>query len=401
MGRGVSARVQLLWLTVAHGTVDAYALMVPFLLPILLEGTAGRPGLSPPGQRELYAGVFAAMSAASTSLGQLGFALLADRARNAAFLWGGLAVAAFGMSLVGLAPNLPLAFALVLIGGMGVAAFHPQATVAARLVSKAQGLGVSVFVTGGNIGQSVGPFLLIVALSAFGPRAFAPAMIPGIALALLLIPTLSGVVNGNGETRRAERPTGPIPYRALGVLFALVVLRTLAFTGFLNFLSLYLKDRGFGDIARAGVMSGFIFFGSVGMLLGGLLSDRLPRTPLLLASLLLPSPAWIGVLHTQGLAFFGLLFLGNFLFQFSTPIYIVLGQEAMPERANVATSLMMGTAWGTAGLLALPVGAIANSIGLTPTLTGLALIPVAAVVLLLAMPKQSDHDAKVLELSAS
>lgn len=368
-----------LWiLTVAHGVVDAYALLVSFLLPILLGE------LAPSHRREVYAGLFAAVGAVASSLGQTGFALLSDRTRKPFFLWGGLATAAVGMSLVGLSPNLPTAFGLVLAGGLGVAAFHPQATVAARRVSRNKGWGVSFFVTGGNVGQAVGPFLLIFALERFGRQAFAFAMLPGVVLAFLLIPAFRGVLNGVPFSSGRNS----IPYRSLGVLFLLVVARTLAYTGFLNFMSLYLSDVGFRDVVRAAVLSGFVLFGSAGILAGGFLSDRWFRLPLIVVSSLAPTPLWIGALHVEGLLFFLLLFIGNFLYQSSTSVFIVLGQEVFPERSNLATSLMMGAAWGTAGLLALPVGAVANVVGLVPVLTGLATLPVAATPLITFLPSR-------------
>jgi len=384
---------QLFALTVAHGVVDAYALIVPFLLPILLAD------LAPSNQREFYAGLFAAVVAVASSLGQTGFAFLSDRTGKPVFLWGGLVAAAVGMSLVGLAPNLPTAFGLVLMGGFGVAAFHPQATVASRRVSRNEGLGVSFFVTGGNMGQAIGPFLLIFALSRFGREVFALAMLPGVALALLLIPMLRGIVNGAGSFD-GEHGRSPIPYRPLGALFSLVVLRTLAYTGFLSFLSLYLSDRGLSDVARAGVMSGFIFFGSVGILIGGALSSRSSRLPLIVGSSLIPAPLWIGALHAEGFVFFALLFVGNLIYQSSTSVFIVLGQETMPERSNLATSLVMGAAWGTAGLLALPVGATANVIGLLPTLTGLAAIPVVATPLIGLLPSRLYREASSVGVSS-
>lgn len=383
-----------LWiLTMAHGTVDAYALIVPFLLPILLEE------LAPSHQRELYAGLFAAVGATASSLGQTGFALLSDRMRKPFFLWGGLATAAVGMSLVGLSPNLPTAFGLILAGGLGVAAFHPQATVAARRVSPNGGWGVSFFVTGGNLGQAIGPFLLIFALSQFGREAFASAMVPGIVLAFLLIPAFRGIVNGVSSL--PHRRENSIPYRFLGVLFVLVVARTLAYTGFLNFMSLYLRDLGLGDVSRAAVLSGFILFGSMGILLGGVLSDRWFRLPLIVVSSLIPAPLWIGSLHVEGFLFFFLLFVGNFLYQSSTSVFIVLGQEIFPARSNLATSLMMGAAWGTAGLLALPVGAVANVVGLVPTLTTLAILPVAVMPLIALLPSQTHRGRSLVASEAS
>jgi FSR family fosmidomycin resistance protein-like MFS transporter len=386
MRKTISARTELLWLSLAHAVVDAYALIVPFLLPSLLST------LAPAGRRELFAGVFAALGAAATSLGQVGFAVLSDRAPNRAYLWGGLLVAACGMSIVGLSPSLLVALALVLAGGLGVAAFHPPATVAASRLGRAHSMGVSLFITGGNVGQAVGPLLLIVAYAHWGAGAFVPAAAPGVLLAaaLWLFAVGSGPRHGPHDLGG-----GRFPVRSLAVLYTCVALRTLTIIGFLNFLSLFLRDAGLSDVRRAMVMSGFILFGSLGILLGGALCDRLPRLPLVLLSSLLPAPLFASALYLEGALFLTALFGANFVFQLSTPVFILMGQETMPQRANVATSLMMGAAWGTAGLLNLPVGAIANAHGIRPTLTGLALAPAAAMALLALFPVASPASGGV------
>ncbi|MDA1191802.1 MAG: MFS transporter [Candidatus Poribacteria bacterium] len=387
MSTPASPRAQFLWLTSAHAIIDAYALSVPFLLPILLTR------LAPDDQRELYAGLLAATAAASTSLGQILFAFLADRRPSIWFLSGGLMVGAVGMSLLGLAPTLPIAFLVILVGGMGVASFHPQSTATVgRIASKARGFGISFFITGGNVGQAVGPLALMYALTLFGSSVFLPAMIPGLLIALVVWRSVN--VSHDRPIHAAvteRRPLAPIPYKPLIVLFLLVALRTVTLTGFLTFMSLFLEDLHLSDMARSGVLSGFLLFGSIGMLVGGSLSDRFPRIPLLAASILIPVPLFVGAIYTHGAMFVALLLVGNFIFQFSTPIYIVLGQETMPDRVNVASSIVMGAAWGTAGLMNIPIGAIANQIGLQTTLIGIGLLPAVASVLLFLLPKESKR----------
>lgn len=379
MFKPASARAQLLWLTVTHGVVDAYALSVPFILPILLDRVA------PENYRAFFAGAFAATVAASTSIGQVGFAWLADRGVRAPFLWIGIGAAAVGMSLLGLAPNLATAFALMLAGGFGVAAFHPQsALAAARLSNHARGFGMSVFIFGGNVGQALGPLALILAYSAWSTAVFAPSMVLGLVLCV----ALGRMYVTIARESTAYENTGPFWSRSLFVLFLIVTVRTLAMVGFLNFLSLYLdQEMGLAHVRRALVLSGFILCGSLGMLLGGSLSDRFARLPLLLTSLVLPTPIFLVALQSEGLAFPLLLLAANFVLQLTTPLYIVLGQETMERPSNLATSFVMGGAWGTAGLLQLPIGAIANTVGLAPVLGGLSLLPAAAALLLPFLPR--------------
>ncbi len=379
MFQPTKARTQLLWLTLTHGVVDAYALSVPFILPILLDRVA------PENYRAFLAGALAATVAASTSIGQVGFAWLADRDVKAPFLLVGVGTAAVGMSLLGIAPNLPAAFLLMLVGGLGVAAFHPQSAVAASRLSKgARGLGMSFFIVGGNLGQAVGPLLLMLAYASWSTAAFAPSMVVGLALCVTFGRMYIAVARDN----EVQPNAGPFWSRSLFVLYLIVTVRTLVILGFLNFLSLYLdRELGLSDMRRSLVLSGFILFGSVGMLGGGVLADRFARLPLLLFSLVAPTPIFLLALRAEGLAFPLLLLGANLILQLTTPLYIVLGQETMEHPSNLATSFVMGGAWGTAGLVMLPIGAVANAVGLAPVLAGLSFLPAATALLLPFLPR--------------
>ena len=375
------ARSAFAWLVVGHAAVDAYALVVPFLTPILLARLVAEES------QALYAGAFAAAVALSTSFGQTAFGFFADRAGSTAFMWAGLAVAAVGMGCLGLAPTLPVALIVMGIGGLGVAAFHPTAVVAAgRLAGKARGSGISIFLTGGNIGQAIGPFLLILALARWGPSAFVWSIFPGLVLALLLARFAQRAPATPRRSPNQVPHQGDIPYGPLTALFLLVTIRTVTVIGFLYFLAIYLSnDLALNNIPRAAIQAGFIFLGSMGILLGGWLSDRMPRMPLLVCSIVLPVPLLMLALRVDTAPFVVLLLIGNFLMQAASPIYVVLAQEVMPGRQNVASSVAMGAAWGAAGLLALPLGAVAGHFGLVPVLTSLAALPLLALPLLLVI----------------
>jgi FSR family fosmidomycin resistance protein-like MFS transporter len=142
------------------------------------------------------------------------------------------------------------------------------------------------------------------------------------------------------------------------------------------------------------VQAGFIFSGSMGIMLGGWMSDRMRRLPLLIVSLAAPVPILLAALQLGGVAFVTLLLLGNFLMQAASPIYLVLAQEAMPTRRNIASSLAMGAAWGAAGLATLPIGAIAGSLGLVPVLKVLAILPLVALPLMLLLSPEAPSRAK-------
>ena len=69
---------------------------------------------------------------------------------------------------------------------------------------------------------------------------------------------------------------------------------------------------------------------------------------------------------------------GGLFLQSTLPVNVTFGQSIAPVSAATVSSLMMGFGWGTGGLSVPFVGLVANRIGIEPTLSGLALVPLAA-----------------------
>ena len=144
---------------------------------------------------------------------------------------------------------------------------------------------------------------------------------------------------------------------------------------------------------RSAVIAIFTFAGSMGIMVGGWLSDRLNRYVLLLFSLLVAPPLFYTALHllansshTIGLLFWGfniLLFAGNFILSSSITVNIVLSQESLPGHENIASSFMMGAAWGVAGFLNYPVSLLSDRFGRMGLLNRLALLPLLTSVLMI------------------
>ena len=159
--------------------------------------------------------------------------------------------------------------------------------------------------------------------------------------------------------------------------------------GVLNFLSLHLDQQDFSNIERSAVLSLFVLAGSIGIMTGGSLSDRINRYTLLRFSLLVAPPILYAALHSSGALFLILLFLGNFTLSTSVTINIVLAQQLLPKHESLASSFAMGAAWGTAGLLNYPVGMIGDRIGLPKLLDGLVMLPLATSVLTLFLKRET------------
>src|SRR6185503_4890460 len=108
---------RLALLALAHFTIDAYSSFFSPLLPLLVT----KLHLS-----MTLVGTLVALASLSSSMSQPLFGWLGDRIRRPWFVAFGPLTAAIFLSCVGLAPSYGALVALLMLGGIGVAAFHPQ-----------------------------------------------------------------------------------------------------------------------------------------------------------------------------------------------------------------------------------------------------------------------------------
>src|SRR5207249_11304877 len=145
-----------------HLATDLANAALPALLPFLRE----RFSLS----YTAVGGVVLA-SQASSSLIQPLFGLWSDRRGAMWLLPAGVALAGVGVALAADAPSYWLVVLLVLISGIGVAAFHPEGSKFAGFVSgRKRASGMAWFSIGGNMGFALGPIATKVLIAAFGLR---------------------------------------------------------------------------------------------------------------------------------------------------------------------------------------------------------------------------------------
>src|SRR5712692_6605149 len=150
MRRIIAPRLALL--AAAHFSIDAYSSFFSPLLPLLVT----RLHLS-----LTRVGALVALASVASSFSQPLFGFLSDRVHRPWFVAVGPPVAALFLSAIGLAPSFGGLVALLVLGGIGVAAFHPQAAVLASGLSTSRSLAMSVFVTGGTLGFSLGPLYAV------------------------------------------------------------------------------------------------------------------------------------------------------------------------------------------------------------------------------------------------
>src|SRR5918912_4011661 len=136
-------------LSSGHFATDLAGGSLPALLPFLKDKFALSYTLI---------GVLVLAFEVTSSLIQPLFGLWSDRRGALWLLPSGVALAGIGMALAADAPSYGLVFACVLLSGIGIAAYHPEASKFAAYASgRRRASGMSLFNVGGNLGFALGP----------------------------------------------------------------------------------------------------------------------------------------------------------------------------------------------------------------------------------------------------
>ena len=351
-------------LALGHFTIDTYSSFFLPLLPLLAE----RLGLN-------YAmiGGLTAIASLSSSFMQPLFGVASNRTRRPWFVVFGPLIAATFMASVGWASSYEMLVALLFLGGIGVAMFHPQTAMLAGASSAQRGLAMSFWVTGGTLGWALGPAYATAIVNRFGLERTWVAAIPGLVVCALLFAWFARLTPHPPERRERAALAELRPVlRPLLLLYFAVVCRAAVSAGFATFLPLWVHERG-GDVARGGLLTTlYLTLGSIGGFAGGWLADRFGGRRVVSGSFAGAAPLYVLFFVVPEPFRFTMLVIGYCILQASLPVNVVLGQELSPRHSAMISSFLMGAAWGLGALLLYPIGAIADRFGLERALMVLA-----------------------------
>ena len=369
----------ILVLAGTHLLVDGYGNILAPLLPILIP----RFGLS-----LAAAGTLQMCFQLANSVSQLGFGHLADRWRPGRLLLVGPFVAVSILTLVGLAHNVWTLAAVLVAGGLGVAAFHPPAAALVhRFGGERRGLAMSFHISSGNVGQAIAPLVFAPFAERYGLALLPVLMVPALGALGFLLPRLPPVarlqdsvdIGGAGALRPYARP--------LTLLYLIVVLRTLTSLSFATFVPIMLVRGGMSVASAGGIIAAYMLATGLGGFAGGPVADAWGARRVIVLSLVSAVPFLVAAPHLRGWPFVAVLSVGGFLLQSTLPVNVTLGQTIAPVSAATVSSLMMGFAWGTGGLTVPFVGMLADRVGIERALGVMAFTPILAAALALQLPR--------------
>ena len=332
----------------------------------------------------------------TSSLIQPLFGYLSDQLARRWILPTSVFLCGVGLALLGVAPSYVAVLALVLVMGLGVAAWHPEGYKAATGVAgERKATALSWFSLGGNVGLALGPPVvtyLVTGLSLAGTLGMlAPtALVGGLILAGL--PRINRAAAPRGVTAAAARGVN-LP-AAMALLIFLVAIRSWATLGFTTFVPFYYVDDLKADPRLVGsVLFVFLGAGALGTVIAGPLADRWGPRPFMRWVFLAAIPFGLLFLHTSGVLAFVVLGLYGAVLTSSFSVSVVLGQAYLPRNAGMASGLIVGFAIGAGGLGVTALGWVADHYGLPAALTISALMPLAGFVSARFLPAPQDGDA--------
>ena len=281
---------------------------------------------------------------AATSFAQLLFAWWADRAPRRWLVWAGPLVGIVCVGLAGIAPSQWTLAGLLVIGGLGIAAFHPEGAAAAGMTFPSRrSRMMAVFALSGYLGQSIGPYLSARLTTAFGLRALLWCGAAGV-LALACLWThrshLPSPPARGRSARRDDAAGGEAGVWAL--LLSVGTLRIIPAIGVPLTIAYWIADREQIGATQSAFMFGV---GSGSIVCALLVRQRWERGVLWMLPLA-AAPCLAAIPHVPAAALPAAMGVTGFVLGVAMPVFISFGQQMLPHHPRAASSITMGVVGG-------------------------------------------------------
>jgi len=378
---GVNYKI-ILVLTLVHFTGDFYSSFLTPLLPAFVDKmslTLAQVGL--------ITGLVRFLSFIIQPV--VGY--MADRYETRSFVFAGLFLAFFSIPFCGIAPNFWILLLILCLGSFGSSVFHPSTTGMVNLYAgNRAGFAMSLFNTGGTLAFAIGPVFITWYVAAYGLEAMPFTLVIGLVSFIFCLKYLPKPVSENlsseGFFGTLKKTLGKV-YKAIFLIWLVMVLRAVAGQTFMTFMPIYLTNMGHGLPSVGLIVSLFILAGTLSGLLAGYMADRVGFRPIFFLSFLLMPPTLLLYLYLPG----SWVYVGSFLAGFTVlaplPLGVVMAQKLAPGSRAMVASLMMGFAYGLGGAISPGIGKLADIYGLETVLLYSSFVPVACLVLIAMFPK--------------
>lgn len=361
------------WLTLGHGVIDSYSSFINPILPFIAANI----------------GATLAMAACALSASQLFssilqpvFGFFADKCRKRFFVFWGIILASTAFAMSGLVRNIWQLAICLIIGGLGVGFFHPQATgLVVRYSGKNLAKRMSIFIAAGTIGFSLGPIISSSIIQWFGVTKLTYTCIWGLIFAFcvfLFVPKVDAECFEKNENSFTKTLCDIFKNKIVRILIMVSALKSLVTSSFSILLPFYWKSHGFSAIQIGIAVFLFLTVGALGTYLSSKYEKIIGYKNVFYTSLIVPfilTVAFAFVIKTAPALSFVLFVITGFITMLSVSINMVMAQKIMPQYKSMISGFIGGFSWGIVGVFLPLIGFVTQNIGIIKTLLIISAIP--------------------------
>ena len=361
-------------LMLIHFIGDVYFSFIQPLIPVFVEKFA----LS-----MTQVGLLAGISRFLAFIVQPSVGYFADHYRTRVFILGGPLLTIVFLPLIGIAPSFVVLLLFISLGAVGSSMFHPAV---AGMISTYSGpnfgLSMSIFNMGGTLAFGIGPIFITYFVEAFGLKASPITMVLGLAVMVYLFQT---VPLPQGEGLRSRGFIGSLKeaigdaWKPLVLIWLALVLRSFVVQSFTTFLPIIYARQGHSLTSIGILVALFTIAGALSGLLSGHISDKIGFKPIFYISYLLTSPSLIALVSCSGNWVYINAFSAGFFTMATLPLGVAMAQKLSPRGKSMVSSLMMGLAMGTGGILTPLTGKLSDFFSIHTVLVCMAVIPIFSI----------------------
>ena len=375
----------VLTIVTGHFVHDIFTAFVPPLLPLIRERLAV--------DYAAIGGLAVFMQIPSLLQPFIGHA--ADRISLRYFIILAPAATATVCSLLGLANSYVLLALLLLVAGLSSAAFHaPAPAMIGRISGNRVGTGMSFFMAAGELGRTVGPLLVIAAVSWFGLEGIWRVAVFGWLASIFLFWRLRGVsakpAPGRLLSLQQLLPAARKVYPPLLWIMAARVFMSISMT---TYLPIFMQDVKGYEFEIAGLSLTLLEgAGVLGALTMGTSSDWLGRRRILIVLFLVSPVLFLGFLNSSGWMLFAFLLPLGFAMLSPSAVLLAVVEDSFQQNRALANGLFLMANFVIRSPALWLLGSLADRFGLETAFLISGLVAFAGVPAIMKLPERPREE---------
>lgn len=291
-------------------------------------------------------------------------------------------MASIFLSCLGIANNIYTLALCIILGHMGVAFFHPQATSIVSSYSKcsASSKDMSIFIALGTFGFALGPAISSGITQIWGLEKLPFACVFGILMAFILLKNVPQIASGQIEKPQfsiLEAIKKIFKNKPVSVLVGASIVKSFVVSSFPIILPFYWKSIGYNVSTIGVILLAFMLAGALGVISSPWLEKKVGIKNVFYISLMSVAPLGVIFYISGGRGIIALtsFILIGYVSLLASPVNMALAQKLMPELKSMISGFIGGFSWGVIGILLPIISVLAEKAGFMNVLLSMTFIP--------------------------